>query len=282
MAGTGAGRPESSRTCRSVVGAGAFGAPPGGVAIPQRERAPERSSLSYRIRPGSSVRKNVRRLARRELDRSLAALDEPGELGLEETVHDVRKRCKKVRGVLRLARPGLGREYARANAGVRDAARELSALRDAHATLATFDELVAATHADRADGTRWRGCGGAWPARAGAAGDADAERALAVAAERLAAVRRRAPRWSPDDDVAILLGRARGELRAGPAGLQDLAPRSGRRVAARVAQAREVRLASCEAAAPGGAQRPRADGQATEGSLGRTRRRPRPGRAARA
>src|SRR3954454_2056088 len=106
--------------------------------------------MSYRIRPGSAVRANVRRLARRELDRSLAALAEPAELGLPETVHDVRKRCKKVRGALRLARPGLGREYARANAGVRDAARELSALRDAHATLATFDPLMAATRGDGA------------------------------------------------------------------------------------------------------------------------------------
>ncbi len=35
MAGTGAGRPESARTRRSVVGVGAFGAPPGGVAIPR-------------------------------------------------------------------------------------------------------------------------------------------------------------------------------------------------------------------------------------------------------
>lgn len=64
--------------------------------------------MSYRIRPDATVRTNVRRLARRELARALAALDEPGALGLQETVHDLRKRCKKVRGVLRLARPGLG------------------------------------------------------------------------------------------------------------------------------------------------------------------------------
>ena len=108
--------------------------------------------MSYRIRPDATVRTNVRRLVRRELARALAALDEPGALGLQETVHDVRKRCKKVRGVLRLARPGLGAEYGRANAEVRDAARELSPLRDAHATLATLDELIASTHGERAAG----------------------------------------------------------------------------------------------------------------------------------
>ena len=57
-----------------------------------------------------------------------------------------------MRGVLRLARPGLGAEYGRANAEVRDAARELSPLRDAHATLATLDELIASTHGERAAG----------------------------------------------------------------------------------------------------------------------------------
>ena len=83
---------------------------------------------------------------------------------------------------------------------------ELSALRDAHATLATFDELVAATHADRADEDALARVRRGLVGRAGAAGDADAERPLAGAAERLAAVRRRVPRWSPDDDVAVLLG----------------------------------------------------------------------------
>jgi CHAD domain-containing protein len=161
--------------------------------------------VSFRIRPDAAVRKNVRRLVGRELGRALAALDEPDALGLEETVHGVRKRCTRVRGVLRLARPGLGAEYARANAEVRDAARELSALRDAHATLATFDGLVASTHGERADAEGLREVRQALARRADAAGGGDAARALAAAAERLAAVDDRVGRWSPDDDVAILL-----------------------------------------------------------------------------
>jgi hypothetical protein len=64
--------------------------------------------MSFRIDPDRPIRKNVRRLARHQLDRALADLAEPGALGLEETVHDVRKRCKKVRGLIRLVRPGLG------------------------------------------------------------------------------------------------------------------------------------------------------------------------------
>ena len=177
--------------------------------------------MSYRIRPDATVRTNVRRLVRRELARALAALDEPGALGLQETVHDVRKRCKKVRGVLRLARPGLGAEYGRANAEVRDAARELSPLRDAHATLATLDELIASTHGERAAGGALDDVREALVRRADEAERADASRAPASAAEGLARVRDRVGRWSPDDDVAILLsglsrnyGRGRRAYRA--------------------------------------------------------------------
>jgi hypothetical protein len=67
--------------------------------------------MSYRIDPDRPIRKNLRRLAGRQLDRALATLAEPGDLGLEGTVHDVRKRCTKVRGLIRLVRPGLGGEY---------------------------------------------------------------------------------------------------------------------------------------------------------------------------
>jgi hypothetical protein len=59
--------------------------------------------MSFRIDPDRPIPKNLRRLSRRQLD------------------------------MIRLVRPGLGRQYRRANAGVRDAARELSPLRDAHA-----------------------------------------------------------------------------------------------------------------------------------------------------
>lgn len=60
----------------------------------------------------------------------------------EEAVHDVRKRCKKLRGLVRLIRPAIGDEYEKANQTFRDAARLLAPYRDAHALLACFDDLV--------------------------------------------------------------------------------------------------------------------------------------------
>lgn len=61
---------------------------------------------------------------------------------LEAAVHEARKRCKELRGLARALRPALRSRYHRFNTDVRDAARELSALRDAHAVLATFDALA--------------------------------------------------------------------------------------------------------------------------------------------
>nr|WP_240956431.1 CHAD domain-containing protein [Wenzhouxiangella sp. XN79A] len=62
---------------------------------------------------------------------------------VEAAVHDARKRCKKLRGLLRLVRPVIGELYAPGNRAFRDAARRLGPYRDAHALLETFDRLGA-------------------------------------------------------------------------------------------------------------------------------------------
>ncbi len=183
--------------------------------------------MSFRIRPGASTRKNLRRLGRRELDRALAAIEDPDALGMHETVHDVRKRCKKVRAVLRLYRPGLGAEYRRANDDVRDAARELSPLRDAHATLATFDELVAATHGERLPGDALAGVRAGLARRAHDAERDDPAPALAAAGRRLARARERVDRWSPDDDVAIVLKGLAANYRDGRRAFREARDRPG-------------------------------------------------------
>lgn len=74
------------------------------------------------------------------------------EASVEEAVHEARKCCKRIRGLVRLVRPAMEDEYQAANTATRDAARHLSPIRDAHALLATFDDLVAA-HADQVPDT---------------------------------------------------------------------------------------------------------------------------------
>ena len=105
--------------------------------------------MAYRLEPTIQVGRELHRVARERLDDALYRLDsvtdatEPAEL--EEVVHEVRKRCKEVRALARLVRGNLGAEFGRFNGLVRGAALELASIRDAHAVLATFDDLRAAT-----------------------------------------------------------------------------------------------------------------------------------------
>ncbi len=89
---------------------------------------------------GGQLTSTVARMLRRT-SRDLERIDEREAV---EVIHGVRTTCKRVRGMLRLARPGLGSHYRPANQACRDAARLLSPLRDRHVAVETFDALVAA------------------------------------------------------------------------------------------------------------------------------------------
>jgi CHAD domain-containing protein len=122
--------------------------------------------MGYGFDRNEKVPDAVRRITDEQVERAVSALERVQDHDLEATVHDCRKRAKKLRGLLRLVRPALGSAYGPANESFRDAGRELSAIRDAHATLATFDALVAAS----LDRLPERGFGAV---RAGLAADAD-------------------------------------------------------------------------------------------------------------
>lgn len=98
--------------------------------------------MAYAIDPDEMVRKEVRRIAIERLDDAVDRLG--GEIDDAETaIHEARKRCKEVRGLARLIEPALGRHFRPFDRTVRDAAGQLSSMRDAHALLATFDALLA-------------------------------------------------------------------------------------------------------------------------------------------
>ncbi len=109
--------------------------------------------MGYVIKPGRRIQREVRRVAAERLDDAIGHLDrllaEPGA-DVETIVHEVRKRCKASRGLARLVKPALGDEFASFDRSVRDAASQLSALRDSHAVLATFDALLASLPDDDA------------------------------------------------------------------------------------------------------------------------------------
>jgi CHAD domain-containing protein len=100
--------------------------------------------MSFELERGEPVAEGIRRIASEQIDAALREIA-AGDPGDPETVHAFRKRCKKIRGLLRLARGPLVAEdiYRSENGAFRDAARALAAARDADVLLATYDALAA-------------------------------------------------------------------------------------------------------------------------------------------
>lgn len=96
--------------------------------------------MSYRLHVDETIDEGIRRVVREEIGSAESMLAKRGG-AREEGVHEARKSFKKIRAVLRLVRPVLGDTYKTENAWYRDAARELSDLRDAQALLESFDQL---------------------------------------------------------------------------------------------------------------------------------------------
>lgn len=97
--------------------------------------------MAYRLEAGEPLEAGVRRIAQEQLERGLAELDDP-ELPLAEKVHQLRKRCKKLRGLVRLLRPALSETYQLENVWYRETARRLGELRDVDSRQAVFDGLL--------------------------------------------------------------------------------------------------------------------------------------------
>ncbi len=97
--------------------------------------------MSYRIKDPHHIQKDIRRIARGEIDRALKALEDP-EMDRHQAVHQARKCFKRFRALLRLVRETLGpSRYNRENIYFRDVGRKLSYIRDAEAMIETFDRL---------------------------------------------------------------------------------------------------------------------------------------------
>lgn len=95
----------------------------------------------YHLTAGEPVADGVRAVAKDQLDRALADIDDDG-VDLHTAVHEARKRCKKVRALLRLVRDDVPRTYDAVNAELRDTARRVSDERDVGAHVETHDLLV--------------------------------------------------------------------------------------------------------------------------------------------
>jgi CHAD domain-containing protein len=107
--------------------------------------------MAYRLAIADRLEDAARQCARAELAGAIAQLEGTGAPAdgasardPATAIHEARKHLKKTRALLRLVRPALGEAaYRRENAALRDAARRLSAVRDADVLVATVEALAA-------------------------------------------------------------------------------------------------------------------------------------------
>jgi CHAD domain-containing protein len=98
--------------------------------------------VAYHFDPDETVRAAVVRCAREQLEDAVRQLNDGAKSDPTTAVHEARKAVKKNRALLRFARGAIPRDQRRReNAALRDAARELSHLRDADVMLETIDGL---------------------------------------------------------------------------------------------------------------------------------------------
>jgi CHAD domain-containing protein len=103
------------------------------------------ASRAFRLKQDEPIPDGVRRIARGRIDHAVDALADASEEG----VHDARKDMKKLRALLRLVRGEVGEKVFRREADTfRDAAQELSGVRDADVMLATLADLEKRYDAD--------------------------------------------------------------------------------------------------------------------------------------
>lgn len=152
--------------------------------------------MAYRIGESESVQTAVRRIAREQLKKAIREIDDES-LPADETIHEVRKRLKKVRGLLRLVRPELGKTYDEENTALRDAARIIADERDATSMLECYAALEA-RYGGETDFSTHAHVKETLIGRKGAALK-DAGERLERVREALRDARKRAKKWKLDD-----------------------------------------------------------------------------------
>ncbi len=149
----------------------------------------------YRFAPDEPVEQSFREIALSQIDAALDAVDRHDDTA-RSAVHEVRRRCKKLRALLRLVRPAF-EHFGSENGAIRDAAATLSSTRDAEVQRLTILSLAEGSD----DAALLEAIAGRLP-------EAPAERQfqkLVRFGAALSEVRERVPEWRLDKDNAAPL-----------------------------------------------------------------------------
>ncbi|GJL60927.1 MAG: CHAD domain-containing protein [Nitrospirales bacterium] len=105
--------------------------------------------MSFRLVHSESFIQGIQRIVNEQIDLASEELDRrpPDPITVP---HQVRKRCKKIRALIRLAKTGMKnrKTYQQENRRLRDAARMMSDIRDAQVMINTYDHVMALQRPD--------------------------------------------------------------------------------------------------------------------------------------
>lgn len=100
-------------------------------------------TMGYRLRGKQSLAEDLQGVMIEQADKALLLLQERYDTDAAAAVHGVRKHLRRMRALLRLIRPALGKEaWAQANSALRDLGRQLSPARDVTVLIQTLDRLM--------------------------------------------------------------------------------------------------------------------------------------------
>ena len=97
--------------------------------------------MSFCLLAHETVEDGIKRIVHEQIEQAIKEIDSP-RMKRSDAIHEVRKRCKRIRAVLRLVRPQFEKTYQFENVWFRDAAKGLAELRDAEAIIETYDSLL--------------------------------------------------------------------------------------------------------------------------------------------
>ncbi len=153
--------------------------------------------MSYHFHADEGLQAGIQRIAHSQLDKSIREIDDC-ELARHKTVHQVRKRCKKLRGLVRLVRPAMEKVYKAENKALREAARNLSDIRDAKSIISAYDNVMH-RFADQVNQQNLASIRRELTARLSAIEDTLVDERLVVLRQQLVTVKNRVNDWSFDD-----------------------------------------------------------------------------------
>jgi CHAD domain-containing protein len=100
-----------------------------------------KAAVTYQLEIAEPIDVGVRRIATELIDAAIGRI-QAQQRDRDKVVHEVRKVCKKLRGLLRLIRPQVPELYKVENEHIRGAAATLSGVRDVKAATEAYDALL--------------------------------------------------------------------------------------------------------------------------------------------